>query len=153
MDRDNHEGMTTGSGPIDTARVLVLIQGGILLTSTVESSLASTAFGLSPAVGLTAVSALLALTAAAGLVRRARWARKVTLFGEAYLLVTLLIDMAISLLMTQTPLGLVPLLTRGVVPVAVWRLLCQPAISAEFQPTTAPERSLDEHPVHEGLMP
>lgn len=131
MHRANHEGMTNGL--LDAVRVLVLIQGGILLTSTIESALASAVFGLSPTVWLSALSAILALTAAAGLVRKARWARKVTLLGEGYLLVTLLIDTAISLLMTQTPLGLVPLLTRGVVPVVVWKLLRRPAVAAEFR--------------------
>lgn len=104
---------------------LVLIQGGILVVSTIESLVANAAqgFGLIGVSVLTGVSAVLALYAARGLRRRRLWARRLTLVAESFVLALGVIELVATQFLDNSGLDLVPVLTGVVVPVAVLVLM------------------------------
>ena len=131
---------TTHSPPaMDTSvlgvvRILLLIQGGIAVLSTLEVAVAGWALG--PAVGplviLNLLAAILTLGAARGVARRSRRSRRLAVSLEGIVLAFALIDLALALLLAQRSLELVPVLTRIVLPVTVIRLLRRREIRAEF---------------------
>ncbi len=130
---------------VEVVWILVFMQGTILIASTLEAFLFLAAFGpaATPSALLTGAAAVLTLVTAAGVGRRARWARRWTLPAEAGVFLGGSIDLALALLLTGAPLGLVPVITRLVVPVAVIKLLRRPSVKAAFggpvsAPTTRP---------------
>ena len=110
---------------VDVARVLVLVQGAVLVTSTIEAGVFASAFaqGGGASVLLTGLAAGATLTAGWGLGRRARWARRLTYLGEAVVLVGAIVDQLLALILAGAPLGLVPALMRLIVPMGVVVLL------------------------------
>lgn len=114
-------------GPLGTARLLITLQAAVLVTSTVEALVLGTILGgAQPAtLGLTGGSAALALLAAWGLGRRARWARRLAVVGEAFVLLTAALDLALALILVHGLPPLATLVTGGLVPLAVLGLLRQ----------------------------
>ncbi len=112
-------------GPLGTARLLITLQAAVLITATVEALiLGSLLGGAQPAtLGLTGGSAALALLAAWGLGRRARWARRLTIIGESFVLLTATIDAILALALIHGLPPLMTLVTGGLVPLAVLALL------------------------------
>jgi hypothetical protein len=112
-------------GPLGTARLLITLQAAVLVTATIEALILGTILGgAQPAtLGLTGGSAALALLAAWGLGRRARWARRLTILGEAFVLLTAALDLVLALILVHGLPPLATLLTEGVVPLAVLGLL------------------------------
>ena len=112
-------------GPLGTARLLITLQAAVLITATVEALiLGSILGGAQPAtLGLTGGSAALALLAAWGLGRRARWARRLTILGESFVLLTAAVDVLLALALIHGLPPLMTLISGGLVPLAVLALL------------------------------
>lgn len=109
-------------------RVLLLIQGGVGLTSLLEVTVAGFAQGiplLIPMV-LTGGGALLSLYLAKRITRHGRKARRVVNWLQYAWLAGAFIDLALSVFMIQRILEPVPILTRIVVPLALIRMLRSP---------------------------
>jgi hypothetical protein len=119
---------------VEVVRVLVLMQGAVLVATTIEASLFGLAFGSAtgPAVLLTAGAALLTLATARGLGRRRRWARRVTIVAESGVLAGGLLELGLSMLVSGTSFGIVPTLTRLVVPIFAIVALREPAARVSF---------------------
>jgi uncharacterized membrane protein (DUF2068 family) len=118
---------------VDVVRILVLIQAAIATVTVIEVGIwAASGSPLGPIVllNLAFATGLLYLTAA--IRRRSRRARKTLLWIEVTVIVFAVIDLILSLLLTQRPLELVPLMTRFVLPFAVFRILRKPQVRAEF---------------------
>jgi hypothetical protein len=100
---------------------LVLVQGAILTMSAVEIFVVNVASGFVVALGLTltAAAATLTLLTARGLRRSKRWARRVTLFGEWFVIVFAVLDVVATLFLGGSLPGLVSLTVGLVVPVTV----------------------------------
>ncbi len=139
---DDGEGMeTTSPTPaMDTSvlgvvRVLLLIQGGIALLSTLEVAVAGMAVGpaVAPLVALNLLAAVLTLAAARGVARRSRRSRRLAISLEWIVLLFAIVDLLLALVLAQRSLELVPLLTRVALPFAVIRLLRRREIRAEFE--------------------
>ena len=101
---------------------LVIIQGAITVLSAIEALVVAVATGTIivawPIVALTTGGAALALAAARGLRNRARWAQRVTIVAEVIVLGSGLVNLALSLLLADAFLDLVPTLTTIVAPIA-----------------------------------
>lgn len=107
------------------ARILVLVQGAILVLGTLEAGVFLFAFGAAAGVSLalTAGGAVLTLATAAGLARGSRRARRWTLLAESGVVAIGVVDLVLALAMTGEPLAPVPLLTGLVVPASVIAIL------------------------------
>ncbi|MBM3677286.1 MAG: hypothetical protein FJW96_05295 [Actinobacteria bacterium] len=121
---------------VDLARLLVLLQGALLVLSSVEVAIWGVFSGglvaLGPTAIVTVASAALTLWLAAALGARRRHARRVVLVGEGSVLLFALVDLGLALAFLHRPLELVSLLTRLVLPVAVIWLLRRPAARVAF---------------------
>lgn len=110
-------------GSLEVVRVLVLLQAGFALLSVVEvvaiGVFTGTLAVLGPAIALNAGIAGLALLLVAGLGRRSYLARRLVMTGEAFVVVTALVDLALAIIMAGRPLGVVTILTRVILPVGV----------------------------------
>jgi hypothetical protein len=114
---------------LDLARVLLLLQGSILVATTIESLIWGMAFA-----GAAAAPLLLSGGVAVGiLVARARlradrrWTRRLVYVVEGFTLAFLALDLALAIALTGTPPPAVALLTRFVLPVSVIFLVRQSA--------------------------
>jgi hypothetical protein len=119
---------------VDVVRILLLIQGGIAVTSTIEVFLvgAFTGFFIAPLMLLTLVAAVLTLWAARGVRLRSRRARKVTFWAQGTILAFAIIDLLLAIFLARRGLALVPTVTRIVLPVAIMRTLRRPQVRREF---------------------
>ena len=119
---------------LGVVRVLLLIQGGIAILSTLEVAVAGMALGpaVAPLVVLNLLAAALTLGAARGVARRSRRSRRLAISLEWIVLGFAVIDLALALFLAKRSLELVPVLTRLALPVAVIRMLRRREIRAEF---------------------
>ena len=104
---------------------LVMLQGGFALLLAIASVVA---FGLSgPGAivpfALTISATVVTFLAARGLRRQRRWARRVTIWAEWYLIVFAVLDTAFTLILTASLPPIIPLLSGLVIPIVVLRLL------------------------------
>lgn len=106
---------------IEILWALVILQGGILVLSSIEALFVNALFGFSVVVILilTAAGAVLTLRTARGLRLRKRWARRVTLVAEWFVLVTGVLEVGATFVLPGASTGIVPILTRIVIPIAV----------------------------------
>lgn len=106
---------------IEILWALVILQGGILVLSTIESLFVNALFGFSliAVLLLTAGGAILTLRTARGLRLRKRWARRVTLVAEWFVLATGVLEVGATIALPGASTGIVPILTRIVIPIAV----------------------------------
>lgn len=104
----------------DLARVLLLLQGAILITNTVEAALFATAFsgGLTPIVLFTAVAAI-AILVARGRLDRSRRARRVVMAIEVVTIASLAIDALLAITLAHASVPMVAVLTRFALPLGV----------------------------------
>lgn len=125
---------------VDVVRILLLIQGGIAVTSTLEVFIvgAFTGFFIAPLMLLTLVATIVTLWAARGVRLRSRRARRITFWAEGTILVFALIDLLLAILLARRGLALVPTVTRIVFPIAIMHTLRRPQVREEFGivPTT-----------------
>jgi len=116
---------TQQRGLLDIIWAIVLLQGGILVLSASESFIANLTQGflLIAVFILTALAAAATLLAARGLRQRKRWARRLTLTGEWFVLVIGVIELIATQLIDPAGIDLVPLITGAVMPIAVLVLM------------------------------
>lgn len=119
---------------VDVVRILLLVQGGIAVTSTLEVFLvgAFTGFFIAPLMLLTLLAAIVTLWASRGIRLRSRRARIVTLWIEGTILVFAVIDLLLAVFVARRGLALVPTVTRIVLPIAIMRTMRRPQVKAEF---------------------
>ena len=104
---------------------LVLLQGAILVVSTIESLVANAVQGFA-LIGITAITgaaAFLALLCARELRRQRRWARRLTITAEWFVLAIGTVDTVATLFLDSNGLDIVPSLTGVIVPMAILILL------------------------------
>jgi hypothetical protein len=119
---------------VDVVRILLLVQGGIAVTSTIEVFLvgAFTGFFIAPLMALTLTAAIVTLWASHGVRLRSRRARKVTFWAEGAIVVFAIFDLLLAIFLARRGLALVPTVTRIVLPIAIMRTLRRPQVRAEF---------------------
>ncbi len=121
------------AGIVDVACVLVLVEGAVAVTATLEVTVwAALGMPVGPVLVLTGGAAALTLLLAAGLGRRSRTARKLVILAQLAWIGTATVDLVLALALAQRLLEPVALLTRFVVPLAVFRILRRPAARLEF---------------------
>ena len=110
---------------LEVVWALVLLQGAALALTTIESLVVNIGFGflLLGNLVLTAAAATATLLAARGIRRRRRWARRLTIVGEWYVLAVGALDLALTVILAQTAPGLIPLVVTIGVPITVLLLL------------------------------
>lgn len=127
-------------------RVLLLLQGGFALLSTIEVLLLGLISGtlplLVPVVALTAATGIVVLALAAALGRGSYFARRLVITGEVVVLLIATVDFGLAVFLAKAPLDLMPFLTRVVLPIVVIVLLrkCRAhteAIAPAYQGATA----------------
>ena len=118
---------TPDPGLLGIVRVLLLLQAGFGLLSVFEVGFIGIFTGtlplLAPTLALTFGTAVTILVLVAALEQRSNRARGFVIAGEIVVVLGALVDLALALLLTGEPLGLVPTLTRLVLPVGVIVLL------------------------------
>lgn len=122
---------------LDVARVLLLLQGSILIATTIEALLWGFAFaggGIVPFV-VSGAAATMILVARARLRADRRWTRRLVYGVEGFTLASLAIDTALAIALTGSFPPAVALLTRLVLPIAVIVLL-RKSVRAKAAPTT-----------------
>ena len=129
-------------GILELARVLVLLQGAVLVATTLEALVWAGFFRptAGPSIVLSGGSAALTLAAAWALGRPVgrlvRLARRWTLIAETGVIALALIDLGLAFAIAGAPFGLVPALTRLAIPIAVIVLLRQPTVRAGLHPAS-----------------
>jgi hypothetical protein len=119
---------------IDVARLLVFVQGMVGFVAAFEVGVVAVATGglLLPAFLLTAVGAVATLALASGIRRRRRRARTAVVTLQVFWLIGAAIDLLLAVFLARRGLEIVPLLTRIVLPVALFRVLRRPHVRAAF---------------------
>ena len=114
---------------LDIARVLLLVQGAILVATTIESLLWGMAFAGASGVPvlLSGGAAVLILVGRARIQAGRSRSRRFVYAVEGFTLAFLALDLALAVALTGTPPPAVALLTRFVLPVSVIHLLRQSA--------------------------
>ena len=110
---------------LEVARVLLLLQGALLVATTIEALVWAVFFpgaSASPAL-MSGVTALAILLARVRMRPDRRWSRRVVYFVEGVILLTAAIDLAIGLALARTFPPMVTLLTQIALPIAVVVLL------------------------------
>ncbi len=106
------------------ARALLLLQGAILVATTIESLFWGFVFpGARGAAVMSGASAVVILVARTRLRADRRWARRLVYAFEVLLLVAMAIDIVLAIALTHALPPVVALLTRLVVPVSVVAIL------------------------------
>ena len=109
---------------LDVARTLLLLQGAILVATTIESLFWGLAFASTGgALVMSAGSAVVILVARTRLRPDRTWSRRLVYAVEGLILLTAVIDTAISLGLAHALLPMVTLLTQIALPIAVIALL------------------------------
>jgi hypothetical protein len=127
---------------LDVARVLLLLQGSILVATTIEAAIWGMAFvgAAGTPLLLSGGGALVILVARARLRGDRRWTRRLVYGVEGFTLAFFALDLVLAIALTGTPPPAVAMLTRFVLPVSVIFLLRQSArTTAALRGTTAVE--------------
>jgi hypothetical protein len=115
-----------GDDLLDVARALLLLQGAILVATTIESLFWGLAFASTGgALVMSAASTVVILVARIRLRADRTWARRLVYAVEGFILLTAAVDTAISLALAHALLPVVTLLTQVVLPISVIALLRQ----------------------------
>jgi hypothetical protein len=118
---------------VDVARALVLVQASIAVMTLIEVFVMSaTGAPLGAVVLVNAAFAISLLLLVRGIGRRSPRSRRILIWIEGFVLVLAAIDLGLSLLLAQRLLELVPLLTRVVIPLVVFRILRRHSVREEF---------------------
>jgi hypothetical protein len=131
--RPDHRRMDTTRRPtdelLDVAGALLLLQGAVLVATTVEALIWTLVFpGAAGTPFLTSgVAAVLVLVAGARLRADRSWMRRILYVVETVILLNLVIDLALAVVITGHVPPIVALLTRFVLPLCVIGLLRQSA--------------------------
>ena len=116
---------------LDVARALLLLQGSILVATTIESLFWGVVFpGAGGAVLMSGASAVVILVARTRLRADRTWARRLVYAVEGLTLTVVAVDIALALALTHALPPVVALLTQLVLPVCVVTLLRRSARKA-----------------------
>ena len=116
---------------LDLARVLLLLQGSILIATTIEALIWGVIFpGAGGAVLMSGVSAVVILVARARLRADRRWARRLVYVVEGLSLAAVAVDIALAIALTHAFPPVVALLTQLVLPISVVTVLRRSARAA-----------------------
>ena len=112
---------------LEAARVLLLVQGAVLVATTIEALFWTLVFPGAAGMPflMSAVAAVLVLVASARVRAGRSWTRRVVYGVEVVILVNLVIDIALAVVITGHVPPIVALLTRFVLPLSVIGLLRQ----------------------------
>jgi hypothetical protein len=112
---------------LDVARVLLLLQGAVLVATTIEALIWSLVFpGAAGAPFLMSGAAAVLILVASARVRAGRsWSRRIVYVVETVILTGLVIDLALAVAITSHVPPIVALLTRFMLPLSVIGLLRQ----------------------------
>jgi F0F1-type ATP synthase assembly protein I len=109
---------------LDVVRVLLLVQGSILVATAIEALIWGMAFAAAGSSTLiSAVAAAAVLVARARVRADRRWTRRLVYVIEGIVLTSLVIDMALAIAITHALPPAVALLTRLLLPLCVIALL------------------------------
>jgi hypothetical protein len=125
---------------LDVARVLLLVQGSILVATTIEALIFSSAFAGfgGSSVLLSAAAALSVLVARTRLRADRDRTRRLLYIVEGVILASLAIDTLLATLITHASPPAVALLTRLVIPASVIGLLLRSTTTAVATPAATP---------------
>ncbi|MBT8250775.1 MAG: hypothetical protein KJN81_10975 [Acidimicrobiia bacterium] len=130
---------------VSIVRILVLLQAGIAVMSTVEASFASLAFG--PAAGglvfINLGLATMLFLLANRLGHGSNPARRILRLLQVLLIVWAFFDLTLAVALAGRSIELVGFATRIVLPVYVWRTLRRPDVKASFQARRAEPEARD----------
>jgi hypothetical protein len=128
---------------LEVARVLLLVQGAILVATTIEALLWSFVFpGAGGAFLLSAISAVVILASRIRLRADRRWSRRLVYIVEGSTLAAVAIDIVLAVVLVHSFPPLVALLTQLALPISVIVLLRRSARpSTAFVPSGALMRS------------
>ncbi len=124
---------------LDLVRVLLLLQGSILVATTIEALIWGVIFpGGGTAVLMSGVSAVVILVACTRLRADRRWARRLVYVVEGVTLAAVAVDIALAIALTHAFPPVVALLTQLVLPLSVVTLLRRSAgaAAAPIPPST-----------------
>jgi hypothetical protein len=124
---------------LDLVRVLLLLQGSILVATTIEALIWGVIFpGGGTAVLMSGVSAVVILVARTRLRADRRWARRLVYVVEGVTLAAITVDIALAIALTHAFPPVVALLTQLVLPLSVVTLLRRSAgaAAAPIPPST-----------------
>jgi hypothetical protein len=112
---------------LDVVRVLLLLQGAILVANTIEAGLFAVAFsaGVVPSVLATGIAAVAIFIGRARLGHGGRRSRRAIYIVEGVIIAMLALDLTLALVLTHQTVPAMAVLTRFVLPVAVIALLGQ----------------------------
>ena len=112
---------------LDVARVLLLVQGAVLVATAIEALIWSLIFPGAAGTPflMSGVAAVLVLVAGARLRANRAWTRRILYAVETVILVNLVIDLALAVVITGHVPPIVALLTRFVLPLSVIGLVRQ----------------------------
>jgi hypothetical protein len=110
---------------VEVARVLLLLQGAILVANTIEAGLFAVAFsaGVVPSVLATAIAAIAIFIGRARLGRGGRRSRRAIYVVEGVIITLLALDLVLALVLTHQTVPAMAVITRFALPVAVIALL------------------------------
>jgi len=110
---------------LDVVRALLLMQGAILIATTIEAVIWGVMFSGAPGVpaAMSAAAAALVLVARLGLRPEGRRLRRLVYAVESLILVTFAIDSVLAIALAHALPPLAAMLTDGLVPLAVLLLL------------------------------
>ena len=116
---------------LDIARALLLLQGAILVATTIEALIWGAVFSAAGGpVLLSGTAAVVVLVARTRLRADRRWPRRLIHVVEALILAAMTIDIALAVALTQALPPVVTLLTQLLLPIAVIALLRRSARAA-----------------------
>lgn len=100
---------------------LVMLQGAFLVLASIESLVVNAVFGfgLLSVLVLTLAGAVITLRTARGLRERKRWARRLTLVAEWFVLAFGTIEVVATLALAGSFAGVVPLVTGVIMPITI----------------------------------
>jgi hypothetical protein len=113
---------------LETVRIVLLLQGGLATLATVEAALWLVLTGPASqmvSVVLTAAGAAATLVLAARVVHGGRAARVLVFVVEWAILAVTMVDLALALLVAHGSIGMMPALTRIVLPITAIGLLAR----------------------------
>ena len=117
---------------LEIVRILVFVQVVIAIVTAIEALLVGTLMGAPGPGVVTGAAALMTSVFYVGLRRRSPRSRKWLVRFQVGWIVFGTIDLLLAIFLARRGLELVPLLTRFVLPYAIFRILRKPHVRAEF---------------------
>ena len=138
----------------EVLRILVFLQVVVAVVTAIEASLIGAFMGSPGPAVATAVAAALTAGLYMGLGRRSPRPRRWLIRFQVGWMAVATLDLLLAIFLAQRLLEPIPLLTRFVLPYAIFCILCKPTIQAEFWADPDPAsliqqaRDVSEEAVH-----